>query len=115
MHPYKYAHCVSLQAIKAACEVGSMGDQLSPETLAAADDLYHLCLPATWCRLAGATAPPPNHSLANWLTDLQNRCQHFERILVMVSGGTGGIWLVRVLFQPIRITGSWGCVFDKCF
>ena len=62
-----------------------MGDLLSPEMLAAADDLFHMRIPQKWRSLAADTAPPANYSLANWLTDLSNRCQHFERILVLVS------------------------------
>lgn len=62
-----------------------MGDVVCPNVLAAADDLYHLRLPRSWCRLVGSTAPPPSYSLAAWLADLQSRCQHFERILVLVN------------------------------
>ena len=62
-----------------------MGDQLSPAVLDIADDLYHLRVPKQWCKLAGNTAPPSNYALGTWLTDLANRCQHFERILVLVS------------------------------
>jgi len=53
--------------------------------LDAADDLYHLLIPRHWRRLAGNTAPPANQSLPTWMTDLQNRAQHFEKILVLVS------------------------------
>ena len=56
--------------------------------LDAADDLYHLRIPAHWRHLAGTAAPPSKQSLATWVADLQNRVQHFEKILVLVSGGT---------------------------
>ncbi len=78
-------YLLRFQSIKAACEVGSLGDLLSPSVLAAADDLFHMRIPETWRQMAGQTAPPPGHSLANWLVDLTARCQHFERILVHVS------------------------------
>jgi uncharacterized membrane protein YfbV (UPF0208 family) len=75
----------SAQAIKTACETSMMGDQLSPGQLAAADDLYHLRIPARWLALSYGTAPPPNQALATWLTELNNRSQHLEKILVLVS------------------------------
>ena len=75
-----------LQAIKAACELTALGDQLTPEQLQCADDLYHLRIPVLWCQLAKDTAPPPNQALSTWLTDLTNRAQHFEKMLLLVSG-----------------------------
>lgn len=69
--------------IKAACEM-KMGDELSSEALQAADDLYHMRIPASWCKLAGSTGPPPTYSLPSWLLDLQARSQHYERILAYV-------------------------------
>lgn len=73
-----------LQTIKNACELNNMGDQLTTTLLEIADDLYHLRIPKHWCWLADNTAPPPNYALGTWLTDLANRVQHFERILVLV-------------------------------
>ena len=62
-----------------------MGDELSPEMLEAANDLYHMRIPSAWLKMAGDTAPPATHSLTSWLQDLTYRGQHFERILVYVS------------------------------
>ena len=73
------------QAIKAACEVNVLGDQLNPHQLAAADDLYYLRIPSSWLAMSRGTAPPPNQALGTWLTDLTNRCQHLEKILVLVG------------------------------
>ena len=80
-------YCVfRLQGIKTACEGPEhFGDCLTPRMLDAADDLYHLLIPRHWRHLAGNTAPPANQSLPTWMTDLQNRAQHFEKILVLVS------------------------------
>ncbi len=72
------------QTIKAACEVESLGDVLSPQLLGAADDLYYQRIPSNWRLLAGETAPPPTQSLTTWLADLQNRAQHLEKILTQV-------------------------------
>lgn len=86
------------QSIKNACEVDNLGDRLSPATLEAADDLYYLRIPRLWCKLAGDTMPPPNQALATWLTDLANRCQHFERILLLVSNNDNVLSKSYVLF-----------------
>ncbi|CAH1799095.1 unnamed protein product [Owenia fusiformis] len=89
----------TLQAIKAACEVNTLGDQLSPRIVAAADDLYYNRIPKRWCELAGDTAPPLNWGLAVWLQDLQARCQHFERILVSGREKMPAYWL-GAFFHP---------------
>ena len=75
----------SLQAIKVATESNLLGDQMSEHTLSVADDLYHLRIPQLWCDMSGYSAPPLTWGLGQWLTELQSRCHHFERILSLVG------------------------------
>jgi hypothetical protein len=68
-----------------ATESNLLGDQMSEKTLSIADDLYHLRIPQLWCQMSGHSAPPLTWGLGQWLTELQSRCHHFERILTLVS------------------------------
>ena len=70
--------------IRNACETESLGDQVSETVLSAADDLYHLRIPRVWCNMSGPSAPPLTWGLGSWLNELQNRCHHFEKILILV-------------------------------
>ena len=42
-------------------------------------------IPSKWRRLLGVTAPPVGQPLISLINDLQNRTQHFEKILVLVN------------------------------
>ncbi|XP_074662754.1 uncharacterized protein LOC141915202 [Tubulanus polymorphus] len=89
----------SLQAIKAAVEVTVFGDQLSPKLVETADALYHNQIPQSWLKLAGPSAPPKSFSLINWLNDLTNRTQHFEKILALGREKMPAYWL-GAFFNP---------------
>lgn len=69
----KYYSTVWLQAIKNACETESFGDNLSEHIVSAADDLYHMRIPKTWCQMAGSAAPPLTMSVAAWLSGDRDR------------------------------------------
>jgi dynein heavy chain len=89
----------SLKSIKRACELSNYGDLLSDQHQQVADDLYHVRIPDRWRHLAGGTAPPAGHSLPLWLTDLQNRCAHYERILALGREKMPAYWL-GAFFHP---------------
>ncbi|XP_041355189.1 dynein gamma chain, flagellar outer arm-like isoform X3 [Gigantopelta aegis] len=89
----------TLQAIKVATEADVLGDQLSSDLLSAADDLYHLRIPQTWCQLAGYSAPPLTWGLGQWLIELHNRCHHFEKILSLGREKMPAYWL-GAFFNP---------------
>ncbi|KAK3577475.1 hypothetical protein CHS0354_032326 [Potamilus streckersoni] len=89
----------SLTMIRNACETNNYGDQVSDSVLSIADDLFHLRIPALWCHMSGNSAPPLTWSLAQWLTELQNRCHHFEKILVLGREKMPAYWL-GAFFNP---------------
>ncbi|XP_077863125.1 dynein axonemal heavy chain 5-like [Saccoglossus kowalevskii] len=92
---------LSLQTLKQITEnpVGLFGDRLSEKLLSIADDLYNQRVPEAWRKLAGDSAPPSNWQLASWFADLQQRCQHFERILVLGRDKFPAFWL-GAFFYP---------------
>lgn len=57
---------------------------MSERLIDIADDLFHHRIPSVWAGLCGDSAPPPNWTLAQWMSDLSHRCQHLERIIVQV-------------------------------
>lgn len=89
----------SLTAIKTATESNLLGDQMSEHTLSVADDLYHLRIPQLWCNMSGYSAPPLTWGLGQWLTELQSRCHHFERILSLGREKMPAYWL-GAFFNP---------------
>lgn len=89
----------SLTAIKSACELNSFGDKLTESQLQTAYDLYNQCIPIVWRKLAYETAPPPHHSLPSWINDLNNRCQHLDKLLVLGRDKMPAYWL-GAFFQP---------------
>ncbi|XP_023932050.1 dynein heavy chain 8, axonemal-like [Lingula anatina] len=89
----------TLVAIKNACELGTFGDQLTPDMILAADDLYHMRIPRTWCALSGHSAPPQNYPLGQWLTSLTERNQHFEKIIILGREKMPAYWL-GAFFNP---------------
>lgn len=54
------------------------------DVLEAAAALSHLRIPLRWVQLAGNSSPPASWSLSAWLTDLQNRHSHIERLVTQV-------------------------------
>ena len=46
--------------------------------------LYHQRIPSRWLKLAGNSSPPGSWSLSAWLTDLQSRHSHIERVVTQV-------------------------------
>ncbi|XP_070190368.1 uncharacterized protein [Littorina saxatilis] len=89
----------TLTAIKVATESNLLGDQMSEHTLLVADDLYHLRIPQLWCQMSGHSAPPLTWGLGQWLTELQSRCHHFERILSLGREKMPAYWL-GAFFNP---------------
>ncbi|XP_076466964.1 uncharacterized protein LOC143298129 [Babylonia areolata] len=89
----------SLTAIKVATESNLLGDQMSEHTLSVADDLHHLRIPQLWCDMSGNSAPPLTWGLGQWLTELQSRCHHFERILSLGREKMPAYWL-GAFFNP---------------
>ncbi|KAL5010133.1 hypothetical protein ScPMuIL_012438 [Solemya velum] len=89
----------TLQVIKNACETTIFGDQVSEHVLSAADDLFYGRIPEAWSRMSGNSAPPLTWSLAQWLQELQNRCHHFEKILVQGRDKMPAYWL-GAFFNP---------------
>lgn len=85
--------------IRNACETESLGDQISETVLSAADDLYHLRIPRVWCQMSGASAPPLTWGLGSWLNELQLRCHHFEKILILGREKMPAYWL-GAFFNP---------------
>lgn len=81
------------QTIKTAVELNQLGDRLTAEELEAADALFYARIPKRWLDLAGPTAPPSSYPVVNWMTELQNRCQHLERILVLGRDKMPAYWL----------------------
>ncbi len=59
----------------------------------AADALFYSRIPQCWLDLAGPTAPPATYPVGTWLVELQNRCQHLERILVLGRDKMPAYWL----------------------
>ncbi|XP_070568705.1 dynein axonemal heavy chain 5-like isoform X4 [Ptychodera flava] len=95
---------LTLQTLKQLTEnpTGLFGDRLSAKLLSIADDLYHQCVPEHWRKLAGESAPPVNWPLGSWFNDLSQRCQHFERILVLGREKFPAFWL-GAFFYPKAI------------
>ncbi|XP_060567478.1 dynein axonemal heavy chain 5-like [Ruditapes philippinarum] len=89
----------TLTMIRNACETDSLGDQVSDTVLSAADDLYHLRIPRVWCKMSGPSAPPLTWGLGSWLNELQNRCHHFEKILILGREKMPAYWL-GAFFNP---------------
>jgi hypothetical protein len=56
-----------------------------PDVLEVAAALYHLRIPSRWLQLAGNSSPPGSWTLAAWLTDLQGRHSHIERVVTQVG------------------------------
>ncbi|XP_077977225.1 dynein axonemal heavy chain 8-like isoform X3 [Glandiceps talaboti] len=95
---------LSLQTLKQLTEnpTSLFGDKLSEKLVSIADDLYHQRVPEYWCKLAGDSAPPSNWALGAWFNDLSQRCQHFERILVLGRDKFPAFWL-GAFFYPKNI------------
>lgn len=55
-----------------------------PDVLEVAAALSHSRIPSRWLQLAGNSSPPGSWSLSAWLTDLQNRHFHIERVVTQV-------------------------------
>ncbi|KAF6038218.1 hypothetical protein EB796_003489 [Bugula neritina] len=83
----------SLQSIKHAIDVNSLGDTLNSEQLSVADDLYYQRIPELWRRSSGTAAPPPLQSLTTFINDITARATHFERILVLGREKNPAYWL----------------------
>ena len=73
------------KAIKTATDADVFGDYLSDEYLKDAEELFHFKVPQRWCQLAGLSSPPNTWTLATWISDLQNRFNHMEKILYQVT------------------------------
>ncbi|XP_052807484.1 dynein axonemal heavy chain 5-like isoform X7 [Mya arenaria] len=89
----------TLTMIRNACETENLGDQVSDSVLSAADDLYHLRIPSVWCQMSGPSAPPLTWGLGSWLNELQSRCHHFEKILILGREKMPAYWL-GAFFNP---------------
>ncbi|XP_053397319.1 dynein axonemal heavy chain 5-like isoform X6 [Mercenaria mercenaria] len=89
----------TLTMIRNACETESLGDQVSETVLSAADDLYHLRIPRVWCKMSGPSAPPLTWGLGSWLNEMQSRCHHFEKILILGREKMPAYWL-GAFFNP---------------
>ncbi|KAL4232681.1 hypothetical protein ACF0H5_007369 [Mactra antiquata] len=89
----------TLSMIRNACETESLGDQVSDAVLSAADDLFHLRIPRVWCQMSGASSPPLTWGLGSWLNELQSRCHHFEKILILGREKMPAYWL-GAFFNP---------------
>ncbi|XP_071504103.1 dynein axonemal heavy chain 5-like [Diadema antillarum] len=87
--------------LKTLCENPNetFGDQMSERLIHIADDLFHHRIPEVWCQMCGDSAPPPNWTLSQWMTDLAQRCQHLERIIIQGRDKFPAYWL-GAFFQP---------------
>jgi len=92
----------TFQAIKLATRDDSLGDQLPEQYLKDAEELYHLRIPERLRQLAGSSSPPSSWALAAWLTDLQARFNHMERILYQGKEKIPAYWLAA-FFNPKRV------------
>ena len=62
-----------------------LGEQLSPQEVDIARDLYKAQIPARWLSLMGIDmAPPASYPLSTLITDLSARAQHLEKALTLV-------------------------------
>jgi hypothetical protein len=75
---------ITIQIIKTSVSDGIHGDLVPPDVLEVAAALYHLRIPSRWLQLAGDSSPPGSWSLTAWLTDLQSRHAHIERVVTQV-------------------------------
>ncbi|XP_033874385.3 dynein axonemal heavy chain 8-like [Acipenser ruthenus] len=83
----------NLQAIKSSTESLSMfGGRLSEMELCVARDLYQQRAPQHWSCLAGRAFPLTQGHTA-WISDLQLRVSHFEKILLLGQEKMPTYWL----------------------
>ncbi|XP_041109797.1 dynein heavy chain 8, axonemal-like [Polyodon spathula] len=83
----------NLQAIKSSTEYLSMfGGRLSEMELSVARDLYQQRVPQHWSCLAGRAFPLTQGHTA-WISDLQQRVSHFEKILLLGQEKMPTYWL----------------------
>ncbi|XP_041462850.1 dynein heavy chain 8, axonemal-like [Lytechinus variegatus] len=87
--------------LKVLCESPNetFGDQMSERLIDIAVDLFHHRIPSVWAEMCGDSAPPPNWTLAQWMSDLSQRCQHLERIIVQGKDKFPAYWL-GAFFHP---------------
>ncbi|KAJ1151043.1 hypothetical protein NDU88_003830 [Pleurodeles waltl] len=84
----------NLQAIKSAMDSEDiMGDQLSESVMSVINDLYHKRTPAHWCMLAGNVSYPPECSASTWISEVQQRVAHFEKILHLGREKMPSYWM----------------------
>ncbi|CAH2249077.1 dynein gamma chain, flagellar outer arm-like [Pelobates cultripes] len=83
-----------LQNIKDFVESPDMlGDQLSETTIMIIRDLHLKRAPKYWCKLAWSFSLPPDWSVSYWISDLQLRVAHFEKILQLGREKMPTYWL----------------------
>ncbi|XP_052089132.1 uncharacterized protein LOC127725852 isoform X10 [Mytilus californianus] len=95
----------TLTAIKNACETESFGDNLSEHIVSAADDLYHMRIPKTWCQMAGSAAPPLTMSVAAWLSGDRDRDGLLARSMALekligLPRSKVPVWTLGQFFRP---------------
>ncbi|KAM8953036.1 dynein axonemal heavy chain 5-like [Pelodytes ibericus] len=84
----------NLQNIKDFLESPDMlGDQLSETTVTIIQDLHHRRAPTYWCKLAWSFTCPSDWSISSWISDLQQRVTHLEKILQLGREKMPTFWL----------------------
>uniref|UniRef100_A0A8C5PRN0 Uncharacterized protein n=1 Tax=Leptobrachium leishanense TaxID=445787 RepID=A0A8C5PRN0_9ANUR len=83
-----------LQNIKDFMESSDLlGDQLSETAVLIIHDLHYKRVPTHWCKLAWRFPCPSDWSISSWVSDLQQRASHFEKILQLGREKMPTYWL----------------------
>ena len=104
----------TVQNIKLATEITTLGEQLSETELEVAHELHACRMPASWRQLCGEQlAPPPSYALSSFLGDLYARSQHLEKMLTLVRGSALHffLFLLRSLL-PLLLQHTGGCLYS---